>query len=55
MGCSLIKKVLQLLMLFKTFDDIINEYYKPYQRTIKVKPLDVESSSYIEFNVANNY
>ena len=35
-------------------DDIVNRYNNTYHRTIKMKPVDVESSTYIEFNKANN-
>ena len=31
-----------------------NEYNNAYHRTIKMKPADVKSSTYIDFNVENN-
>ena len=36
-------------------DDIVNEYNNTYHRTIKMKPIDVKSSNYIEYNVNSNY
>ena len=36
-------------------DDIVNEYNNIYHRTIKMKPIDVKSSNYIEYNVNSNY
>ena len=30
-------------------DDIINEYYNTYHRTIKMKPIDVKDNTYIDF------
>ena len=35
-------------------DDIINKYNNTYQRTIKMKPVDVKPSIYIDFNKENN-
>ena len=34
-------------------DDIVNKY-NTYHRTIKMKPVDVKSSTYINFNKENN-
>ena len=34
--------------------DIVNKYNNTYHRTIKVKPVDVKSSTYINFNKENN-
>ena len=31
-------------------DDIVNEYNNTYHRTIKMKPIDVENNTYINFN-----
>ena len=31
--------------------DIVNKYNNTYHTTIKVKPVDVKSGSYIEYNV----
>ena len=36
-------------------DDIVNEYNNIYHRAIKMKPIDVKSSNYIEYNVNSNY
>ena len=33
------------------FFDIINKYSNTYHRTIKMKPVDVKSSTYIDFNI----
>ena len=30
-------------------DDIVNEYDNTYQRTIKMKPVDVKDNTYIDF------
>ena len=35
-------------------DEIVNKYNNPYHRTIKLKPADVKSSTYIDFNKENN-
>ena len=32
------------------FDDILNKYNNKYQSTFKIKPVDVTSSTYIDFN-----
>ena len=32
-------------------DDIVNEYNNTYHRTTKMKPVDVKSGNYIEYNV----
>ena len=34
--------------------DIINKYNNTYHRTIKMKPFDVESRTYIDFDKENN-
>ena len=34
--------------------NIVNEYNNTYHRTIKMKPVDVKSSTYIDHNAANN-
>ena len=31
-------------------DDIVGEYNNTYQRTIKIKPVDVKHNTYIDFN-----
>ena len=33
---------------------IVNEYNNTYYKTIKMKPVDVTSSTYIEFGVKNH-
>ena len=35
-------------------DDIMNKYNNAYHSTIKMKPVDVKSSTYISFNNKNN-
>ena len=35
-------------------DDIVNEYSDTYHRTIQMKPIDVKSNIYIDFNAENN-
>ena len=30
-------------------DDIVNEYNNTYNRTIKMKPIDVNNNTYIDF------
>ena len=35
-------------------DDIVNKYKDTYHRTIKMKPVDVKPSTYIEFNKENS-
>ena len=35
-------------------DDIVNKYNNTYHRTIKMKPVDVKSNMYIDFNKENN-
>ena len=34
--------------------DIVNKYNNTYHSTIKMMPVDVKSSSYIDFNKENN-
>ena len=36
------------------FDVIVNKYNKKYHSTIKMKPVNVESNTYIVFNEENN-
>ena len=36
------------------FDDIVNKYNNTYHRIIKIKPVDVKSSTYINFDKDNN-
>ena len=35
-------------------DDTTNEYNNTYHRTIKMKPVDVKPSIYIEFSIKND-
>ena len=35
-------------------DDIVNKYNNTYHRTIKIKPVDVKPSTYIDFGIKNN-
>ena len=35
-------------------DDIVHEYNDNYLRTIKMKPADVNTNAYIDFEVENN-
>ena len=35
-------------------DDIVNKYNNKHYNTIKMKPADVKSSTYIDFNVEKN-
>ena len=35
-------------------DDIVNEYNNTYDKTIKMKPVDVKSGTYLEYNVNPN-
>ena len=37
-----------------TLDNIVNEYNKTYHRTITVKPVNVKTSTYIDFGVEND-
>ena len=41
-------------MYIKKLDDIVNKYNKMYHSTIKMKPVDVKSSIYIDFNKEHN-
>ena len=36
------------------FIDVSNKYKNTYHNTIKMKPLDVKSNTYIDFGVENN-
>ena len=36
------------------FDDKVTEYNNTYQRTVKMKPIDVKLSMYFDFNKENN-
>ena len=41
-------------MYINKLDDIVNEYNNTYQRTIKIKPDNVKSGNYVEYNVNSN-
>ena len=41
-------------MYVDELDDIFNKYNNTYYRTIKLKPVDVKPSTYIDFNKENN-
>ena len=36
-------------------DDIVDEYNNTYHKTIKMKPIDVEDNTYIDFEKEVNY
>ena len=38
-------------MYINKLDDIVNEYDNIYYRIIKVKPIDVKTSTYVDFEV----
>ena len=35
-------------------DDIVNKYNNKYHSTIKMKPVDIKSNTYIDFGIENN-
>ena len=35
-------------------DDIVKEYNNTYHRTIKMKPVDVNSDNYVEYDINSN-
>ena len=39
---------------FDFLNDIVDKYNNTYHRTIKIKPIDVKSDSYVEYNVDSN-
>ena len=41
-------------MFINELDDIVNAYNIRYNSTIKMKPVNVKSSTYIDFDVENN-
>ena len=41
-------------MYINKLDDIVNKYNNTYHSTIKMKPLDVKSRTYIDFDKKNN-
>ena len=36
------------------FDEMVNKYNNAYHSTIKIKPADIKSSTYIYFDKKNN-
>ena len=41
-------------MYINRLDGIVNKYNSTYQKTIKMKPVDVKLTMYIDFNKNNN-
>ena len=41
-------------VFFDVLDDIVNKYNNKVHRTIKMKPIDVTSDSYVEYNEDSN-
>ena len=39
---------------FDVLDDIVGEYNNTYHKTIKMKPIDVKSDSFAEYNEESN-
>ena len=39
---------------FDVLDDLVDKYINTYHRIIKMKPIDVESDSYAEYNLNSN-
>ena len=39
---------------FDVLDDIVNKYNNTHHKTIKIKPIDVKSNSYAQYNVNSN-
>ena len=39
---------------FDVLNDIVDKYNKTYHRTIKMKPIDVKSNSFAEYNEESN-
>ena len=37
-------------MYIDKLDDIVNKYNNTYHRTIKIKPVDVQDNTFIDFN-----
>ena len=46
--------ILKNLLDFDVLDDIINKYNNTVHRTIKMKPIEVTSDSYVEYNEDSN-
>ena len=43
-----------MCMLTNKLSDVVNQYNNTYHRTTKMKPIDVKSSMYIDFNKEND-
>ena len=41
-------------MYIDKLDEIVNKYKTTYHSTIKMKPVDIKSSKYINFGIENN-
>ena len=41
-------------MYIDKLDDIVNKYNNTYQRTINMKPVNIKSNTYSDFNKENN-
>ena len=39
---------------FDVLDDTVDKYNKTYHNTIKMKPIDIKSTSYAEYNIDSN-
>ena len=39
---------------FDVLDDIVDKYNNTYHRTIIMKPIDIKSDSYAEYNIVSN-
>ena len=51
--CKYMTSISQNVYIDKS-DDIVNECNNTYHSTVKMKPIDVESSTYIDFGIENN-
>ena len=47
-------KAILKIVYFNVLDDIINKYNNTVHRTIKMKPIEVTSDSYVEYNEDSN-
>ena len=46
---SILKKV-----YIDKLNDIVNKYSNAYHRTLKIKPIDVKTTTYIDFDIEDN-
>ena len=51
---TLNNKIYKYMTSVSRLDDLVNEDNNTYHTTIKMKPINVKSSTYIGFNVENN-